>query len=105
MKPLTLNMLTPNQVLHIAKLANLTLTEEEIPLYRQWLSETLDYVEVLNELDTTGVEPIYQVTNTKGEYRDDTEDDDQHLSQEEVLSNVGERKQGGYIVVEKVMWG
>jgi aspartyl-tRNA(Asn)/glutamyl-tRNA(Gln) amidotransferase subunit C len=45
----------------VAELANLDLSEAELEMYRTQLDEILEYIGKLNELDTTGVEPMAQV--------------------------------------------
>lgn len=64
-------MLTEEEVKHVAGLANLTLTKEEVMKIQKQLSETLKYVEVLNELDTDKVEPTSQVTGLMNITRED----------------------------------
>lgn len=54
--------LTKEQVQHIAKLARLHLTEEEMERYAGQLTDILTYVEVLKELDTSNVKESSQVT-------------------------------------------
>jgi aspartyl-tRNA(Asn)/glutamyl-tRNA(Gln) amidotransferase subunit C len=49
--------LTSDEVRHVAELARLHLTEEEIERYAQQLSAILDYAERLREVDTSGVPP------------------------------------------------
>lgn len=56
---------------HIADLARLHLTEEEKALYADQLSAVLEYVEMLNEVDTTGVEETCQVTGLEDVVRED----------------------------------
>ncbi len=63
--------LTKDQVLHIAKLARLELTPEEVTKMTKELSSILQYVAVLSELDTSGVEPTAQVTGQKNVFRED----------------------------------
>ncbi len=53
--------ITPEEVQHIAALANLRLSEADIERYTKDLEEILSYVDQLNELDTSGVEPMAQV--------------------------------------------
>lgn len=53
--------ITPEEVLKIANLANLRLSAEDIARYTEDLEEILEYVDQLNELDTSGVEPMAQV--------------------------------------------
>ena len=50
-------MLTRESVLHISKLANLRLSEDEINRLTPQLSEILDYFNKLNGVDTSGIEP------------------------------------------------
>ncbi|MBI2463928.1 Asp-tRNA(Asn)/Glu-tRNA(Gln) amidotransferase subunit GatC [Candidatus Peregrinibacteria bacterium] len=55
-------MLTREQVLHIAQLARLKLSEDELVKYSSQLAGILEYIDVLNEVDTSNVEPTAQVT-------------------------------------------
>jgi aspartyl-tRNA(Asn)/glutamyl-tRNA(Gln) amidotransferase subunit C len=48
-------------VLKVAALANLELTDAEVDAYRGQLDDILSYVDKLNEVDTSGVEPMTQV--------------------------------------------
>jgi len=45
----------------VAELANLDLSEAELEMYRTQIDEILEYIGKLNELDTTGVQPMAQV--------------------------------------------
>lgn len=51
-------MIGKEDVKHVAKLARLELTEEEIEKYSKQLDEIIKHVEQMNEVDTTGVEPM-----------------------------------------------
>ena len=55
----------------IAELARLHLTQDEKARYAGQLSAVLDYVEMLNEVDTTGVEETCQVTGLEDVVRED----------------------------------
>lgn len=55
----------------MAQLCRLKLTDEEIEHFSVDLSEILTYVEILNNADTNGLEPTYQVTGLKNVMRDD----------------------------------
>jgi len=48
-------------VLKVAALANLELTDAEVETYRGQLDDILTYIDKLNEIDTSGVEPMTQV--------------------------------------------
>ena len=53
--------ITREDVLRVADLAYLDLTDAELDTYRAQIDEILEYVGKLNELDTTKVEPMAQV--------------------------------------------
>ncbi|HET8547641.1 MAG TPA: Asp-tRNA(Asn)/Glu-tRNA(Gln) amidotransferase subunit GatC [Bryobacteraceae bacterium] len=53
--------ITAEQVRYVADLANLRLTNDEVERMAREMDEILTHVEKLNELDTSGVEPMAQV--------------------------------------------
>lgn len=59
------------EVEHIATLARLKLTEEELEQYRQQLSAILEHVARLQELDTTGIPPTSSVLPDRSVLRED----------------------------------
>jgi len=59
--------LSEDEVRYVAELANLTLTEAEVRKMAADLGAVLTYIEKLNELDTSGVEPMAQVLYEAGE--------------------------------------
>lgn len=63
--------LTADQVRHIASLARLTLSEDEVKKFAKELTAILDYVDMLQKVDTKGVEPLKQVTGLASTFRDD----------------------------------
>lgn len=63
--------LTKEQVEKIAHLARLKLTEEEMERYTNQLTTILDYVDILKELDTTGIPETSQVTGLTNVTRKD----------------------------------
>ena len=54
--------LTEADIAHVAELARLALTKDELARYTEELSAILNYVDQLQSVDTSGVEPIGQVT-------------------------------------------
>ncbi|OGJ41854.1 asparaginyl/glutamyl-tRNA amidotransferase subunit C, partial [Candidatus Peregrinibacteria bacterium RIFCSPLOWO2_01_FULL_39_12] len=64
-------MLTEDQVRHIAKLARIRLTDEEVKKFSKQLSGVLDYMDVLNEVDTKKVAETSQVTGLKNVMEED----------------------------------
>lgn len=59
------------EVKKIAELARLELTPEEEKRHAETISAVLDYMKILNEVDTTNVEPTFQVTGLENVYRED----------------------------------
>jgi len=59
-------IVTDSDVLHVAELANLELTPEERARMLRDLNSILEYVDRLNQLDTTGVPPMAQVADRYG---------------------------------------
>lgn len=55
-------MLSDDQVKHVAKLARIKLTDEEVKKFGPQLSKVLDYMDILNEVDTKNVAETSQVT-------------------------------------------
>ncbi len=53
--------ITREQVIHVAELAHLQLSEAELDMYSRQLDNILTYIEKLNQLDTSQVEPMAQV--------------------------------------------
>lgn len=60
-----------DDVLHLAQLSAIALADDEINALRDDLASILNYIEQLGELDTTGVEPTYQVTGLENAFRPD----------------------------------
>ena len=78
--------LSRDDVLKLAALSKLRLTDEEVERLRGELSEILDYVEQLDKVDTSGLEPTYQVTGLKNVMRPD-EVKDYGYKTEDLLKN------------------
>ena len=64
-------MIDREQVLHVAKLARLRLTDEEVERMSRELSAILEAVENINELDLEGVEPTTHVVPLENVLRED----------------------------------
>jgi aspartyl-tRNA(Asn)/glutamyl-tRNA(Gln) amidotransferase subunit C len=84
------------EVEHVAHLARLKLTEEEKELFTGQLNAILDYMEKLNELDTSGVEATFHVVPHHNNMREDEVKDS--FPQEVSLGNAPDRAQGCFRV-------
>lgn len=67
--------LSTQEVEHIAKLARLRLTDQEVEKYCRQLSDILAYVEKMQSINTNDVEPTSQVTELINVVRDDKVDE------------------------------
>jgi aspartyl-tRNA(Asn)/glutamyl-tRNA(Gln) amidotransferase subunit C len=77
--------LTKEEVLHIARLARVAITDEEASRYVEQLSNLLEHFQVLQQVDTEGVPPTAQSIELRSVMRDDVIQPS--LTAEEVLSN------------------
>ncbi|MFC1780147.1 Asp-tRNA(Asn)/Glu-tRNA(Gln) amidotransferase subunit GatC [Patescibacteria group bacterium] len=86
------NKITEKDVLHIASLARIKLSKDEVKKFQKQLGSIIEYFDKLNEVDTKGVEPTSQVTGLIGRMRKDEVKD--FLKQERALQNAPEKKEG-----------
>ncbi len=63
--------ITREEIKHLAKLSNFFLTDQEEESLGADLENIIKYISQLNELDTDGVEPTYQVFEMENVWRDD----------------------------------
>ena len=93
-------MISKEDVKHIAGLAKLKFSDEELEDFTNKFSHVLSYVEKLQEVDTENVEPTYQVNDNIQLLRED--EVVEGLSREDVLRNAPD-KQYGYFRLPKVL--
>ena len=92
--------LTEAEVRHIALLARIGMTDEDVDNMRHDLSNIMDQFDVLNQVDTEGVEPTGHSVDITSVMREDTAR--ASLPKEDVLDNVPNRE-GDRIRVKAVM--
>ncbi len=85
---------------HIAKLANLEITDEEVLKYTPQMTKIVDYIEQLNELDTTEIEASIGGFTEEGESTSALREDriEQSFSQEEALAEAPKARDGHFQV-------
>jgi aspartyl-tRNA(Asn)/glutamyl-tRNA(Gln) amidotransferase subunit C len=95
--------ITEKEVRYVAELANLKLTDAEIARFGAELSGILEHFDTLNEIDTTGIEPMAQVLFESGETATLREDVPvEPLGNEAALANAPQPG-AGYFKVPKVI--
>lgn len=95
--------LDKEQVAHIARLARIRVTDEELEGYAPQLNNIISWVEQLNEVDTENVEPLANVVDIALNLRRDDITDGN--IQKDVLSNAPEELEGFYVVPKIVEQG
>jgi aspartyl-tRNA(Asn)/glutamyl-tRNA(Gln) amidotransferase subunit C len=85
-----------DQVLHVAKLARLRLTEEELERMSGELSTILEAIEQIGELDLEGVQPTSHVVDLENVLRPD--EPRPSLPREQALENAPEASDEGFRV-------
>ncbi len=91
---------TNEQVRHIARLARIAMSDEELERLLPELNNILGWGEQLGEVDTSGIEPLTAVVDQKMRLRDDVVTDGN--IRDEVLANAPEA-QHGFFAVPKVI--
>ena len=92
--------LSREEVLHIARLARLGLTDDEVARLSEQLSHILENFEVLQQVDTNGVPPTAQPNTLQNVWKAD--EVMPSLPQGEVLANAPQ-KEGGFFRVRSVL--
>jgi len=91
-----------NLIEHVASLARLKLTDEEIEKFTPQLKEALEFFSKLQEVNTEGVEPSFHPVGIKNSVRDDKETEAGCLSQEDCLS-LSEHRKDSYFKGPKII--
>ena len=88
--------LTDQDIKHVAKLANLKLNDDEIDKFKDQLSEVVDYIDQLSEVDTKGIEGAARTTTLENIFKEDVVKES--LNQEDALSGTNETHNGYFKV-------
>jgi aspartyl-tRNA(Asn)/glutamyl-tRNA(Gln) amidotransferase subunit C len=89
-------MIDRDQVLHVARLARLELTEEEVARMSTELSDVLTHIEKIGELDLVGVPPTTHVVEVSNALRPD--EPEPSLPREVALASAPAVADGGFLV-------
>lgn len=90
-----------DQVKHLAKLANLPLSEKQMKNLPRELTSVLDYVSKIQKLNTAKTKETAQVTQQENVFREDEIEKERMLTQDEVLANAPD-KHNGYFKVKAI---
>ncbi len=92
--------ITSEEVSHLALLCRIAMTDEDIELMRDQMSNILENIDVLNQVDTTGVEPTGHSVDLVSVMREDTVAPS--TDRDDVLANAP-RTEGDFIRVRAVL--
>ena len=90
------SVISDETIEYVGILAKLSLSEEEKEAAKTDMANMLDYIDMLNELDTDGVEPMSHVFPVNNVFREDVVTNENQ--REAMLSNAPEQKDGCYKV-------
>jgi aspartyl-tRNA(Asn)/glutamyl-tRNA(Gln) amidotransferase subunit C len=94
--------ITKKEVEYVARLARLSLTNEEKEKFTGQLEAILEYIDKLNELDTKDVQPTSHVLPLSNVWREDVLVQSPDELRERLLNNAPERE-GDFFKVKKVI--
>ncbi len=90
------NIIDDATIEYVGILAKLELSEEEKEAAKKDMGRMLDYIDQLNELDTSGVEPMSHVLPMRNVFREDVVTNGD--GREDILINAPERKEDMFVV-------
>lgn len=85
---------------HIANIAQIDFTDEELDKFAPSFDENIELVNKIKEIDTDGVEMVFQVNGTENNIREDKTGES--LIQEEALENAATKKYGYFKLIKFV---
>lgn len=94
----TKQIITTNDVQHVAQLANLPLDPAKISLYQKQLEDSLEYVRIVQTLDLDNVEETVQISGLTNVWREDVVDPSRTFTQEQALANAPSSLNGFFMV-------
>mgnify|MGYP001044474015 CR=1 FL=1 len=94
------NVISDETIEYVGILAKLELSGEERERAKEDMANMLDYIDLLNELDTAGVEPMSHVFPVNNVFREDVVENGN--DRENMLANAPEQKDGCYKVPKTV---
>jgi aspartyl-tRNA(Asn)/glutamyl-tRNA(Gln) amidotransferase subunit C len=88
--------ITKDEVMHVANLARLDMDEASIDKFAGQIGTILEYVDVLNRVDTQGVTPTSHAISLTNVFREDREQ--KTLERDKALANAPQKEDGNFVV-------
>lgn len=99
---ITVAKLKKSDIKHVSKLAGLKLTKAEIKKFTKQLSEVVEYIKQLDEVDTSNIESTSQTTGLENKIRRDEINKNRCLTKDEALSGT-EKTHNDFFVVPMLL--
>ena len=84
------------EVVHVANLAMLDLDEKSIGMFAVQIDNILQYIDMLNRVDTQGVNPTSHAISLTNVFREDKVKE--HVDRNKALANAPEKEDGNFVV-------
>jgi aspartyl-tRNA(Asn)/glutamyl-tRNA(Gln) amidotransferase subunit C len=91
-----------SDVQHIAKLANIPISQEEEIKLAEGFTTTMNVVDELQKVNVNGVEPTHQVTDKENQFREDIVDEKRMFTQQQALQNAANTHEGYFVVPQLI---
>jgi len=88
--------ITKEEVLHVAQLARLDIDEGSVDELAGQIGKILEYVDMLNRVDTDGVAPTSHAIFLTNAFREDSEPT--HMEREKAMANAPAQEDGNFVV-------
>lgn len=88
------------EIRHIANIAQMDFSDEELDKFAPSFEEIIELVNKIKDIDTEGVDEVFQVNGTENNIREDKTGES--LSQEEALENTATKKYGYFKLIKFV---
>ena len=92
------HLITVDDVKHVAKLANLPISDELFPKYQKDLESILEFVKTVQTVNTEGVKETTQVTGLENVWREDVVEGSRTFTQQQALANAPNQHNGFFMV-------
>jgi aspartyl-tRNA(Asn)/glutamyl-tRNA(Gln) amidotransferase subunit C len=91
-----MKIISRDEAAHVAKLAELEFSDDELDKITSQLDDILEHVAKINSADTEGVGPTSHTQDLNNVFREDTVKDS--LSKDDALKNAPQQSSGGFLV-------
>jgi len=95
-------LISTNDVKHLAKLANLSISDERLSKLSDQIETTFEYIQTIEDSDTSALSETNQVTGLTNILREDVVDDSRTFTQDQALQNA-KQSHNGYFMVPAIL--